>query len=166
MVTKAALALGLLLLLAGTQACGSRQTAAAARCRASQLRASQGRSAVGLGNWLEEVVFTNVSRDACLLRGYPTITAGRRPLRVLRGSDGGTYFGRLVPAILQPGEHGFLDFATANGTDCDGRPRVIARYHDLVFTLPEGGRLRARQVSITEHCSLSISALGRPEKPG
>jgi hypothetical protein len=32
--------------------------------------------------------------------------------------------------------------------------------------LPSGGGLRARGVSITEHCSLSISALGRPEPPG
>jgi hypothetical protein len=155
---KSGLVVVLLLLLSG---CGSRKAQAVAPCNGSQLRASQGRAAVGLGNRLEEVVFTNVSSRACLLRGHPTITAGRRPVPVLRGSDGGTYFGRLVPAIVKPGEHGFLDFATANGTDCAGR-----RYHDLVFTLPQGGRVRARRVSITEHCSLSISALGRPERPG
>jgi len=155
---KAALVVGLLLLLSG---CGSRTVHAVAPCEGSQLRASQGRVAVGLGNRLEEVVFTNVSSRACLLRGHPTITAGGRPVNVLRGNNDGTYFGRLVPAMLKPGEHAFLDFATANGTDCGGR-----RYHDLVFTLPQGGRVRARQVTITEHCSLTISALGRPERPG
>jgi hypothetical protein len=155
---KAALVVALLLLHSG---CGSRKADAAAPCDGSQLRASQGRVAVGLGNRLQEVVFTNVSSRACLFRGHPTITAGGRPVHVLRGGDGGTYFGRLVPAILKPGEHGFLDFATANGTDCAGH-----RYHDLVFTLPHGGRVHTRRVAITEHCSLSISALGRPEKPG
>jgi Protein of unknown function (DUF4232) len=161
---KAALIVGLLLLLPGTHSC--EKTRAVASCEASQLRASQGRAAVGLGNRLQEVVFTNVSSRACLLRGHPTITAGGRPVQVLQGSNGGTYFGRLVPAMLKPGERGFLDFATANGTDCGGRLRRIARYRDLVFTLPQGGRVRARQVSITEHCSLTISALGRPERPG
>jgi len=127
---------------------------------------SQGREAVAAGNRLEEVVFTNVGPSACRLRGYPTITAGGRPLGVVRGDGGGTYFGRLVPAVLRPGEHGFLDVATANGTDCGDRPKRIAHYDHLVFTLPHGGRVRAPDVAITEHCSLSISALGRPEKPG
>ena len=122
---------------------------------------------MGLGNRLEEVVFTNIGSRPCLLRGYPTITAatpaGRRIVHARRG---GTYFGRLVPAVLQPGGHGFLDFGTANGTDCPGRKTLIVRYSDLVFTLPHGGRVRGRGVSIIEHCSLSISALGRPEPPG
>jgi hypothetical protein len=156
---KAALVVGFLFLLSGTHGCDT--TRAVPPCEASQLRASQGRTAVGLGNRLQEIVFTNVSSRACLLRGHPTITAGGRSVHVLRGSNGGTYFGRLVPATLKPEERGFLDFATANGTDCSGR-----RYHDLVFTLPQGGRIRAKRVSIVEHCSLSISALGRPEKPG
>jgi Protein of unknown function (DUF4232) len=156
---KAALVVGLLLLLSGTHSC--EKTRAVPLCQASQLRASQGRVAVGLGNRLQEIVFTNVSSRACLLRGHPTITAGGRSVQALRGSNGGTYFGRLAPAILKPEEHGFLDFATANGTDCS-----VRRYRDLVFTLPNGGRVRARRVSIVERCSLSISALGRPEKPG
>jgi Protein of unknown function (DUF4232) len=156
-------ALLLLTLLSLAHGCGSPRTASVPPCRAPQLRATQGRTAVGLGNRLEEVVFTNIGARACLLRGYPTITAAGRVVRAMRG---GTYFGRLVPAVLQPGGRGFLDFGTANGTDCDDRPRIVVTHRDLVFTLPSGGRLRARGVSITEHCSLSISVLGRPEPPG
>ena len=156
----------LLVLLSMVSGCGSRRVAVP-RCEASQLRVSQGRTAVGLGNRLEEVVFTNVGTKPCLLRGYPTITAetpaGRRVVHVMRG---GTYFGRLVAAVLEPGEHGFLDFGTANHTDCPVRPFVIARYTNLVFTLPHGGRVRGKNVSITENCSMSISTLGRPEPPG
>jgi hypothetical protein len=157
----------LLVFLSVAYGCGSRHVGSTPLCRASQLRAGQGRVAVGLGNRLEEVVFTNVGAAPCLLRGYPTVTgetpAGRRVVKALRG---GTYFGRLVPAVLRPGGRGFLDFGTANGTDCGGNPRIFVRYRDLVFTLPRGGRLRAKGVAITEHCSLSISALGRPEAPG
>jgi Protein of unknown function (DUF4232) len=155
-VVKAAL---LLVLLSMAYGCESR---AVHPCQASQLRASQGRVGVGLGNRLEEVVFTNMSRQACSLHGYPTITAGGRVVPVRRG---GTYFGRLVPAVLEPGTRGFLDFGTADLTDCPIGPSTV-RYHDLVFTLPRGGgRLRSKIV-ITEHCSLSISELGRPEPPG
>src|SRR5262249_13537307 len=156
----------LLLLLPWASGCGGSSRVAVTPCRGSQLRVSQGRVAVGLGNRLEEVVFTNIGPHACLLRGHPSITAAGRPLHVVRGQGGGTYFGRLVPAVLHPGEHGFLDFATADGTDCGGRPTLIAHYRDLVFELPGGGHAPGRHLSITEHCSLAISALGRPERPG
>jgi hypothetical protein len=116
---------------------------------------------VGAGNRLEEVIFTNIGRHPCVLRGYPTVTSGQRVVHALLG---GTYFGRLVPAVIGPGEHGFLDFGTANHTDCGAGPPT-SRYHGLVFTLPQGGRVRAPGVSIIEHCSFSISELGRPEPP-
>ena len=157
----------LLLLLSLVNGCGSRRVGAVPLCAASQLRVTQGRTAVGLGNRLEEVVFTNVGRKPCLLRGYPTITAqapsGRRV--VVHARRGGTYFGRLVPAVLRPGGRGFLDFGTANFTDCGIRPIVVAHYDDLIFTLPQGGRVRGLDITLTENCSLSISELGRPEPP-
>ena len=157
----------LLLILVLAHGCGTRRAAALPLCRASQLRVSQGRVAVGLGNRLEELVFTNIGTRPCLLRGYPKAisgetTAGRRVILAIRG---GTYFGRLVPAILRPGGHGFLDFGTANHTDCGPGPATV-RYRDLVVTLPGGGRVRGRNVSLTEHCSFSISTLGQPEPPG
>jgi hypothetical protein len=135
----------------------------ASPCRAGQLRVSQGRGGVGLGNQLEELVFTNVSSRPCLLRGYPTIgaetQAGSR--RVLRPLRGGTYFGRLVPADLAPGGHVFLDLATGHG--CGGGRKAAVRYDHLLFDLPRGGRVRAEQISISEDCGLSMSEFGLPE---
>ncbi len=66
---------------------------------------------MGLGNQLEELVFTNIGATPCLLRGYPTIRAGNG--RVLHPQHGGTYFGLLTPADLQPRGHVFLDLATS-----------------------------------------------------
>src|SRR5439155_9797354 len=82
-----------------------RYPAAAPACRSSQLRVRQGQDGVGLGNRLERLVFTNTGSGRCLLRGYPTITGvarsgNRRTLRPIRG---GTYFGRLIPADMEPG---------------------------------------------------------------
>src|SRR5712691_1319972 len=132
-------------------------------CRAGQLRVSQGRTGVGLGNQLEELVFTNVAASPCLLRGYPAISAetstGSRRLRPQRG---GTYFGQLVPADLPPGGHVFLDLATSTG--CEGGREPAVRYHHLLFTLPHGGSLRAEQVSISEDCGLSMSDFGLPRR--
>jgi Protein of unknown function (DUF4232) len=151
----------LLALVSLTYGCGVRHQGAAPLCRASQLRVTQGRHAVGLGNLLEEVIFTNVSQRPCLLRGYPTITARVRPVPARRG---GTYFGRLHPAVLKPAGKGFLDFGTADLTDCPTGPSTVI-YRDPAFTLPNGGRVSGKNVTITEHCSLSMSELGRPEPP-
>ena len=128
-------------------------------CGAARLRVSQGRTAVGLGNRLEELVFTNVGARACLLRGHPTITAGGR---TVHPQLGGTYFGRLLPADLAPGRHVFLDLATSTG--CDNGRRMPLHDRRLVFTLPQGGRVRAEHVSITEVCGLSMSDFGLPER--
>jgi Protein of unknown function (DUF4232) len=128
-------------------------------CRAGQLRVGAGRTGVGLGNRLEELVFTNVGPRPCLLRGHPTITAGGR---TLHPQLGGTYFGRLVPADLASGGHVFLDFAT--GTACDNGQRMPLHDRGLVVTLPQGGRVRAPRLSITDICGLSMSDFGLPER--
>jgi uncharacterized protein DUF4232 len=193
-MSRALRVLWLLLLLAGVSGCGSaarspasdgvvpwvsrplptytvpdpklvRYPTSAPLCRGSQLRVSQGRNAVGLGNRLEELVFTNLGASPCLLRGYPAISAEtpagtRRLLHPLRG---GTYFGLLVPADLRPGGHVFLDFGTSNcACRCEGGAPV--RYRDLVFTLPHGGSVQGRDVSISQDCFLSMSAFGLPAR--
>jgi hypothetical protein len=133
-------------------------------CRSGQLRVSQGREAVGLGNRLERIVFTNTGANFCLLRGYPTITgvthAGAR--RTLRPIRGGTYFGRLIPADMAPGDHVFLDLATSSA--CEGGRKSGSTYRRLVFGLPNGGSVRAGRVSITAVCGLSMSEFGLPER--
>jgi hypothetical protein len=136
-------------------------------CHATQLRVRQGRTAVGLGNRLEELVFRNAGDTACLLRGYPAISgenaAGKREL--LHPTTGGTYFGRLVSADLQPGDHVFLDFGTADGTGCDNGPPQPFRYRRLAFTLPRrGGTVRGDTTTIDSDCSLAISDFGLPER--
>jgi Domain of unknown function (DUF4232) len=140
-----------------------RYPASAPRCRAAQLRVSQGRGGVGLGNELEELVFTNAGARPCLLRGYPKVTgetaAGMRA--ELHAQRGGTYFGRLLPSNVPPGGHVFLDFATSTGCDL-GRKRAI-RYRHLVFTLPQGGSVRGR-VTISEVCGLGMSEFGLQER--
>src|SRR5438309_11777807 len=55
-------------------------------CRAAHLWVARDHTAAGLGNLLEEVVFTNLGARPCLLRGYPSISAeitagGRQELR-------------------------------------------------------------------------------------
>jgi len=128
-------------------------------CRASQVRVTQGRSGAGLGNDLEELVFANVGARPCLLRGYPTIESEGRELHPQRG---GTYFGQLVSADLQPRGRVFLDLAT--GVNCDNGRRPPTLYHRLVFTLPAGGRVGAPAVTIREVCGLSLSEFGLPER--
>jgi Domain of unknown function (DUF4232) len=141
-----------------------RYPTSAPACGAQQLRVSQGRSGVGLGNRLQELVFTNAGARPCLLRGYPQVSAetpsGSR--RVLRPSRGGTYFGQLRPADLPPDGHVFLDFATSTG--CGGGTRPPVRYRDLVFTLPDGESIRAKWASISAVCGLSMSEFGLPER--
>jgi hypothetical protein len=131
----------------------------AAFCRAAQLRVTRGRTGVGLGNRLEELVFTNVGTRPCLLRGHPKITADGR---TVHAQLGGTYFGRLVPADVPPGGHVFLDLATS--AVCDNGQRMPLHHRRLVFTLPQGGRVRADHVSITEVCGLSMSDFGLPQR--
>jgi hypothetical protein len=132
-------------------------------CRAADLRVTRGRNGAATGNLLEELVFTNVGTKACLLRGYPTVTAdtpsGRRLLHPRRG----TFFGKLVPADLAPGGHVFLDFGTsACGCRCEGVASV--RYRHLAFALPQGGIVDAGGVTITNGCRLDMSAFGLPER--
>ena len=134
-------------------------------CRARQLRVSQGRNAVGLNHHLEELVFSNVGAKACLLRGYPTISA-RTPAgvrRTLHPRGGGTFVGQLLAADIRAGGHGFLDLETTSVCDVSGLRKSV-RFSDLRFTLPNGGKVGAPRVSISSVCGLSMSELGLPGK--
>ena len=129
-------------------------------CAASQLRLRNGRHGVGLGNLLEELVITNVGPRACLIRGYPTVTAvdasGARV--TVHARPGGTYFGQLQPADIAPGGHVFLDFGTSNLD-----PNGFTRYRDVTLGIA-GGTVRGPGTSIVVEGGLSMSRVGLPER--
>ena len=128
-------------------------------CEAAQLRVRNGRTGAGLGNYLQELVITNVGPHACVVRGYPAVTAldssgTRVPLHAITG---GTYFGQLLSAEIPPGKHVFLDLGTGN----TGVP--AQRYRDLDLVLPTG-TVHAAGTSLVVEGSLSMSRVGLPER--
>jgi len=129
-------------------------------CRASVLSVRQGRGGVGLGNELEELIFTNTGTRPCLLRGYPAIEGrigGSSPV-ALHPMRNGTYFGELVPANVPPHGHVLLDFATSHG--CDNGARRATVYRNLIFTLPGGGRVSGGRAALSVTCGLSMTTFG------
>ena len=134
-------------------------------CHASELRIAQGRSAAAAGTLYERLVFTNIGRRTCLLRGYPTITAlgpdgSRRPLRHHR--EGFTFF-YLVPANLPPRGHSFIGLATGDG--CDNGTKPTTSYQQLSVTIPHRETVQAGAgVRITEVCGLFVSSFGLPAR--
>jgi hypothetical protein len=101
-------------------------------CHASELRISQGRGGAAAGTLYQRLVFTNIGRRTCPLRGYPTITAlgpdGRR--RTLHPHPEGFTFFHPFPTSLPPGGHSFIDLATSDGCDnalnCDSVQAIAA----------------------------------------
>lgn len=143
-----------------------RYPTAAPPCRAHDVRVGQGRTGVGLGNRLEEFIFTNAGDLPCILRGYPAVsgqsTTGRRSSVSVR--HGGTYFGRLLPAAMAPGGHVYLDYGTANGCGPKGTNLGVT-YRHLVFRLPNGGLVRApTTVSLNVDCGIDMTEFGLPER--
>jgi hypothetical protein len=134
-------------------------------CHASELRIAQGRGGAAAGTLYERLVFTNIGRRTCLLRGYPTITAlapdgGRRPLRPHR--EGFTFF-YLVPANLPPRGHSFIGLATGDG--CDNGTKPTTSYRQLSVTIPHRETVQAgASVRITEACGLFVSSFGLPAR--
>jgi hypothetical protein len=139
---------------------------AAPACRVDQVRATGATSGVATGNVDERLTFTNISRTSCLLSGFPTVSAlapsGQRlRLRHVTPSPQGTFFGLLVPALISPGHHVYLDLATEDVTCTLGRPFV---YRDLTFRLPNGTRL-ITHTRLTRLCGgWQISRFGLPER--
>ena len=58
----------------------------------------------------------------------------------------------------------FLDFGT--GTGCQGGTKPVVRYRNVVFELPEGGRVAAPRVSLRAQCGLDMSEFGLPARYG
>jgi Domain of unknown function (DUF4232) len=134
-------------------------------CRAGQLRVGEGRGGAAAGTLYERLVFTNIGKQACLLRGYPSISGmsengARSPLRARR--EGFTFF-YLVPADVRAGGHSFLALATGDG--CNGGTNKPVVYRRLDIAIPGGGILHApADVQISEVCGLYISSFGLPAR--
>jgi hypothetical protein len=139
---------------------------AAPACRVDQVRASGATAGVATGHVNERLTFTNISRTSCVLTGFPTVSAlapsGRRlRLRTVTPSPRGTFFGLLVPALISPGHHVYLDLATEDVTCRLGHPFV---YRDLTFRLPNGRRLMTH-TRLTRLCGgWQISRFGLPAR--
>jgi len=126
-------------------------------CRASQLRATQGRSGGAGGTWYQRVVFTNVGTTTCLLRGYPTISAvepnGVR--RVLRSRTHDAGVDDLVPADIAPGRHALLDLASAD------RCYPATHLRQPVFAFQRVGSISAGdRFGLLAFCGISWSTVG------
>jgi Domain of unknown function (DUF4232) len=134
-------------------------------CKASQLRVRQGRGGAAAGTEYERLVFTNVSGQPCLLRGFPTITdatasGARSPLPARR--EGFTFF-QLVPADVRAGGHSYLSLATSGA--CNGGTNKPVIYRRLDITITGGGTLHApANVQISDVCGLCISSFGLPAR--
>jgi len=134
-------------------------------CHASELRISQGRGGAAAGTLYERLVFTNIGRRTCLLRGYPTINAlgpngSSRTLHPHR--EGFTSF-NLVPTNLPPGGDSFISFAT--GDVCDNGTRTPTAYRQLSVTIANGETVHAGAgARITEVCGFYLSSFGLPAR--
>jgi len=134
-------------------------------CHASELRASQGKGGAAAGTLYERLVFTNIGRRVCLLRGYPTISAlgpdgNRRTLHPRR--EGFTFF-YLVPTNLPPGGHSFVALATGDG--CDNGRRMPTVYRQLWVTVEPAQTVRAgKGARITDVCGLYLGSFGLPAR--
>lgn len=135
------------------------------RLSREQLRVSQGRRGAAAGTAYEQLVFTNVGHGACLLRGYPTITAigpGGKRVR-LRSRHAGLTFFELTPADIDPSGLSFLGLATSDA--CNGGTRKATIYRQLRIAIGNGETVQAAPaVSIDEVCGLFLSSFGRPAR--
>ena len=90
----------------------------------------------------------DISRTACLLKGYPHVVAtepGRRPVTA---ADGGFMVGRERPGNMPPGGVTWLNLETSN--DCPAHNPASGRYptriyHTVIVTIPGGGQVAIRR---------------------
>jgi Domain of unknown function (DUF4232) len=143
---------------------GPRTFATDARpCRPADLRASHGRSGVGLGNTNVAVQFTNRSAAACVLLGYPTV-AGISPGGAITplAAAHGSYFGDPGP----PANIALGQTAAFNVSGADACPAAHAGQHGvyrrLRIGLPGGGHVDAAVPPFDAICGVSVSQFGVP----
>jgi hypothetical protein len=134
----------------------------AARCLATQLRASAGPHGAAASNQLDGVTLTNVG-PACLLEGRPVVTGlNASGQRVTLSPRPGTYFGPLQPADIAQGDHGYIYFGTADVCESAAEQPRTTEYRALAFDLPSGGRLSSQLTLSVGNCGLTMDDMGLP----
>ena len=144
--------------------------APAPNCLARQLRASTGRSGVGLSNEVAVIVLINVG-STCRLSGYPDLV-GRtsvRPMGLISVHKNGTYFGNLIPVDLSTGQRGKFLLGTDVACNALNEPTQVLNvaharadtYHSVTIVLPNGeGSLVVPRITLDVACGLDESELG------
>jgi hypothetical protein len=130
----------------------------APRCRSAQLKITLGAVDAGAGNRYLPVRFTNRSKKACTLRGYPTVeglNAKGHAVTTARHAQGP----RVVTVTLQPGQRVTATVhATAvpsgNATSCG------PDYAGLRVTAPGGIRSAKVKVELPSCSGLSVTPIG------
>ena len=111
---------------------------ALAPCRSSQLRLVASHYGEASGQFGQTFTFTNVSRRACTLAGWPSVKSSARTIRVVQGKPGAQPY-RTV--ILRP-RSGTASFALF-GADYDAvANRACARTTALSVTPPRASPMR------------------------
>ena len=128
-------------------------------CRASDVRASAGRSGVGMGNTNLRVSMRNVSSSPCELRGFPAdllgVTPGGRIVRLHPGH--GSYFGDPGPVV--PAPPGMVIAINISGSDMCSQHLVFAT---LRLVLPSGQNVDVDGRRFDAGCGVSVSRFGVP----
>lgn len=116
-------------------------------CTANDVAASfTDRNGAG-GHSIVYVRFRNTSRSACLLKGYPRVTATEPGLPAVAGTDG-SFFPTAGTANMSPGQDTLLGLET--DTMCPARPDGGSGkppYHHITIHLPGGGVVRLDEPS-------------------
>ncbi len=110
-------------------------------CTASDVAATERESDGAGGHLLTVISFTNRSATACVLTGYPDVTAAEPGRPDIAATDG-SWFPTAGSAVMQPGDQTLLGVET--DTMCAADPDGTAPsdpYHRLVVTLPGGGNV-------------------------
>ncbi len=134
-------------------------------CTASDMSVSADLSEPAGSTLVTGYDFTNRSRTACMLGGYPTVVASQAGLPPIVAVH--TRFKvDLPPGNVAPGKSGSLVIYTPN-CDYSAYPTTLpARtYHQLVVTLPGGGQTDISTDFDPSCGGIATDPLGLPSKP-
>jgi hypothetical protein len=128
-------------------------------CTAADLTATLGGVDGASGHLVHWVELTSTAATACLLEGYPQVTATEPGLPDVAAAQG-SYFPATGVPTMRPGEKGHVGVQT--DTACTA-PSPPPPYHHVAITLPGGGTVSVDVPDgLDTGCSLSVSELSGP----